>query len=92
MTPDEERASYQQSIETIPRATGTRPVGLDDSARSVSTCDVSLMKGFSRAAVTSNLQNCAARGTLSRRQLQIGIRDAKFTFISRLLSESCTGF
>jgi hypothetical protein len=48
MTPDEERASYQQSIESIQRATGTRPVGLDDSARSVSSCDVNLMKGFSR--------------------------------------------
>jgi len=27
MTPEEERASYQQSIESIERATGTRPVG-----------------------------------------------------------------
>jgi peptidoglycan/xylan/chitin deacetylase (PgdA/CDA1 family) len=29
MTPDEERASYQQSIESIERATGTRPVGFN---------------------------------------------------------------
>ena len=29
MTPDEERASYQQSIESIQRATGTRPVGFN---------------------------------------------------------------
>jgi len=29
MTPDEERVSYQQSIESIERATGTRPVGFN---------------------------------------------------------------
>jgi peptidoglycan/xylan/chitin deacetylase (PgdA/CDA1 family) len=29
MTPEEERASYQQSIESIQRATGTRPVGFN---------------------------------------------------------------
>jgi peptidoglycan/xylan/chitin deacetylase (PgdA/CDA1 family) len=29
MTPEEERASYQQSIESIERATGTRPVGFN---------------------------------------------------------------
>jgi peptidoglycan/xylan/chitin deacetylase (PgdA/CDA1 family) len=29
MTPEEERASYQQSIESIVRATGTRPVGFN---------------------------------------------------------------
>jgi peptidoglycan/xylan/chitin deacetylase (PgdA/CDA1 family) len=29
MTPDEERASYRQSIESIQRATGTRPVGFN---------------------------------------------------------------
>ena len=29
MTPDEERASYQRSIESIQRATGTRPVGFN---------------------------------------------------------------
>src|SRR3982074_2058257 len=29
MTPNEERASYQQSIESIERATGTRPVGFN---------------------------------------------------------------
>jgi peptidoglycan/xylan/chitin deacetylase (PgdA/CDA1 family) len=29
MTPDEERASYQQSIQSIERATGTRPVGFN---------------------------------------------------------------
>src|SRR5271155_3293438 len=29
MTPDEERASYQQSIDSIQRATGTRPVGFN---------------------------------------------------------------
>ncbi|WP_260736017.1 polysaccharide deacetylase family protein [Tunturiibacter lichenicola] len=29
MTPDEERAAYQQSIESIQRATGTRPVGFN---------------------------------------------------------------
>src|SRR5205807_9066308 len=29
MTPEEERVSYQQSIESIKRATGTRPVGFN---------------------------------------------------------------
>jgi peptidoglycan/xylan/chitin deacetylase (PgdA/CDA1 family) len=29
MTPEEERVSYQQSIESIERATGTRPVGFN---------------------------------------------------------------
>jgi peptidoglycan/xylan/chitin deacetylase (PgdA/CDA1 family) len=29
MTPEEERASYQQSIESIERATGTRPIGFN---------------------------------------------------------------
>src|SRR5258708_11705634 len=29
MTPEEERASYQQSIESIERATGTRPLGFN---------------------------------------------------------------
>jgi peptidoglycan/xylan/chitin deacetylase (PgdA/CDA1 family) len=29
MTPDEERVSYQQSIESIERATGTRPIGFN---------------------------------------------------------------
>ena len=29
MTPEEERASYQQSIESIERVTGTRPVGFN---------------------------------------------------------------